>query len=173
MINVRRYSKGEEEVLRQICLDTTLVINVKEYGSELVHKWTTRLKDKSAWKEHVRKKNPFVAEIDSQLIGFAEFSTNGKIGAFYSHHHWQRKGVGTALLCRIETEAEKLGIENILVESSLSASKFFESKGFKVMREIEVYADGIVSKSIELVKSNANNKCMQSDHQTATRFVDR
>lgn len=171
MIKVRRYIKGEEEILRQICRETTLLVNLKEYGSELVHKWAARLENNSTWNEHVEKRNPFVAENDNEIVGFAEFTAEGRIGAFYSHHQWQQKGVGTALLESIETEAEKLGLETIWVESSLSASGFFEKKGFKSSEAKEVYTDGISSMSIVLVKSNADNKPMPSDKVPATRSL--
>ena len=163
MIKVRRYQKGEEDTLRQICRDTTLLINLKEYGPELVRKWVKRLDNSSPWNEHVKKRNPFVAVSDNEVVGFAEFSDEGKIGAFYSHHQWQQKGIGSALLERIEAEAAKLGIGTIWVESSLSASNFFESKGFKIVEEKEVFTDGVGSKSLVLVKSNPDNKRMQPD----------
>ena len=156
MIKVRRYGKGEAEALRKICIETTLLINIEEYGPELVQKWVKRLDDKKAWKQHVRAKNPIVAVNDNQIVGFAELDSSGKIGALYSHHEWQQRGVGTALLDRIEVEAKLLGIERLRVESSLSASRFFQAKGFEPVRENEVYTDVIPSRSVELVKATGD-----------------
>lgn len=158
MIEVRKYKKGEEEVLRKICRDTTCRVNVEEYGSVLVEKWASRLSSSSKWKERVEKKKPFVAEKDGTIVGFAEFTKNGQISAFYSHYKWQGKGVGTALLDAIESEAAELGIRTIQVESSMSASKFFERRGFCVVEEKETLTDGISSRSVVLINNVADNK---------------
>jgi len=171
MIKVRRYRKGEEETLRQLCRDTTLLVNLKEYGPELVQKWVARLRNNSTWVEHVKNRNPFVAEIAGKIVGFAEFTDTGRIGAFYSHHEWQQKNVGSTLLETIEAEAQKLEIESIWVESSLSASKFFERKGFEVVEDREVFTEDIPSRSVVLVKSKAHNNQMQSDPAKAGPLI--
>lgn len=152
-MQIRRYKVGEEDTLRNICRDTTLQVNVMEYGTELVEKWTARLSNISKWKERVRRKNPFVAESDGILVGFAELSENGRIGAFYSHYKWQRKGVGKALYEAIEAEALRLKIDTLQVDSSVSASRFFEANGFRIVGEIETVTDGIPSKSLCMRKS--------------------
>lgn len=80
MMRIRRYRIGEEDMLRRICRDTTLRVNVEEYGSELVEKWTSKLGDSVKWKNRMRRANPFVAECDGVLVGFAELSESGRIG---------------------------------------------------------------------------------------------
>lgn len=151
-MQVRRYKIGEEDALRQICRDTTLRVNVEEYGCELVEKWAAMLKDVSKWEERIHRKNPFVAEKDGAIVGFAEITETGKISAFYSHCEWQRKGVGEALYEAIEAEASRLEVDSIQVESSSSASGFFERKGFRVMDEKVNLTDGIPSKSLLMRK---------------------
>lgn len=79
--------------------------------------------------------NPFVAEENNQLVGFAELAANGHIDCFYCAHDWQRKGVGSALLQAVEHEASKQGISRIFAEASISAKGFFEKKGFSVEGE--------------------------------------
>ena len=152
MFYVRRYKAGEEESLRQICRDTTLHVNVKDYGVELVNKWAARLADAPRWAERVHRHNPFVAVMDNQIVGFAEITDAGKISAFYSHWQWQRKGVGDALYDAIEAEAARLNLDHLLVESSTGASGFFERKGFRVVGENETLTDGVPSRSVLLRK---------------------
>ncbi|MDH3693309.1 MAG: GNAT family N-acetyltransferase [Gammaproteobacteria bacterium] len=155
-MQVRRFKAGEEDVLRRICWDTTLKINIHEYGAELVQKWVARLKDKSRWEKRIYRKNPFVAEQNETVIGFAELTKTGKIRAFYSHYDWQGKGVGKALYEAIETEASRLEMDSIQVESSSSASSFFTRKGFYVVREKLNLTDGIPSKSLLMQKRLVN-----------------
>ena len=160
MIQIRRYRKGEEESLRQLCRDTTCLVNVNEYGKALVEKWASRLDNRIDWKERVKYKNPFVAEIDGEIVGFAELTRKGNISAFYSHRLWQNKGIGSALLETIVEEADSLGIKTIQVESSISASKFFISRGFDKIEEKTTLTDGLPSKSILLQQIRTHNKRM-------------
>lgn len=152
MMRVRRYRAGEEDALRRICRDTTVRVNVDEYGSKLVEKWASNLDSTSKWKERVSRVNPFVAECDGELVGFAELSATGRIGAFYSHHEWQGKGIGKALFEAIESEASRLRITTLRVDSSVDASGFFSARGFKVLRELVTLTDGIPSKSLYMEK---------------------
>lgn len=150
MIQVCRYREGEEEILRQLCRETTLKVNVVEYGDVLVKKWTSRLDSRDDWHKRVKFKNPFVADVDGEVVGFAELTKTGNISAFYCHHLWQKRGVGCALFEAIEAEAKNLEIEVIQVESSVSASSFFIKMGFKVAEEKTTLTDGISSKSVVL-----------------------
>lgn len=169
MIHVRRYKEGEEDCLRQLCRDTTCLVNVDEYGKDLVKKWASRLDKRLAWTERVKYKNPFVAEVDGEMVEFAELTKQVKISAFYSHHLWQRKGVGSALLGAVLRESEKLGIEIIQVESSISASKFFLKRGFDGIEEKTTLTDGIPSKSVLLQMTRTHNKRMQPGRPAAGR----
>ena len=162
MMQVRRYREGEEECLRQLCRDTTCLINFDEYGSLLVEKWASRLENRADWKERVKFKNPFVAEIKGEIVGFAELTKKGNISAFYTHHLWQNKGVGSALLKVIVEEADNLGIKTIQVESSMAASKFFINRGFDKVEEKTALTDGLPSKSVLLQRTRTDNKRMQS-----------
>jgi len=152
MMRIRRYRVGEEDVLRQICRDTTLRMNVDEYGSELVEKWAAKLGNASKWKNRLREANPLVAECDGELVGFAELSDSGRIGALYSHHDWLGRGVGKALYDAIESEASRRGMTTIEVDTSFGASGFFRANGFRIMEERVVLTDGIPSKSLLMEK---------------------
>ena len=165
MIKIRRYREGEEENLRQLCRDTTSRINIQEYGKILVDKWTARLDNRDDWIDRVKLKKPFVAEIDGKIVGFAELTKKGNISAIYSHHLWQNKGIGSALLKAIAEEADNLGIITIQVESSIVASKFFTNRGFDKIEEKTTLTDGLPSKSVLLQRTH--NKRMQSGKQTA------
>ena len=111
-----------------------------------------RLEDTEKWARRVEGKNPFVAEQDGTIVGFAELTSNGRISAIYSHHRWQTKGVGGALYKALEVEALRLKLDTLQVESSISASGFFIRMGFHVVEDILNLTDGIRSKSLLLEK---------------------
>lgn len=74
MIKVRKFRKGEEETLRQLCIDTNRHVTALEYGAILVEKWCARLASSARWRDRVQRKNPWVAVSDSVIVGFAELT---------------------------------------------------------------------------------------------------
>lgn len=146
-MNIRRYKIGEEETLWRLCRDTTLRVNARDYGMELAEKWAPSQIDVGKWAERMRTKNPFVADQDGFILGFAELTGEGYISGFYCHHMWQRQGVGSALYQAIEVDASRLGVDFLQVEASTSAKGFFLSMGFDVVEEKENLTYGTPFKS--------------------------
>ena len=64
----------------------------------------------------------------------------GLVDCFYVHHAWQRRGVGRALMARLEREARQRGDRFLEADVSLTAEPFFRRVGFRlVRRQIKVY----------------------------------
>lgn len=131
-MKVRRYIKGEEQALWSLLYDTVHKVNCKDYTQAQIEAWAPSQWDLPQWVNRLNKTNPFVAEINSQLVGFVELEPNGHIDCFYCAHNWQGKGVGSSLLQAIEHEAPTLGVSRLYAEASITAKGFFEKKGFSV-----------------------------------------
>ncbi|WP_028581435.1 GNAT family N-acetyltransferase [Desulfogranum japonicum] len=141
-MKIRRYRKGEEQTLWSLLYKTVHKVNSKDYTQAQVEAWAPSQWNLPNWIKRLNKTNPFVAEKDNQIIGFAELESNGHIDCFYCAHDWQRKGVGSSLLQAIEHEAIQLGISHLFAEASLAARGFFEKKGFSVEVEQTVSLRG-------------------------------
>lgn len=145
MISIRKYSESDAPALANIYYNTIHTVNTRDYTEEQVNAWapSDSIKDYSGWRVKLAKIKPFVAEINDEIVGFAEFEPNGHIDCFYVHHEHQGKGVGTALMTAIFDEAEKQGITRIYAEVSVTAKPFFEAKGFAVVKEQTVIIRGV------------------------------
>jgi putative acetyltransferase len=145
-IQIRKYAEKDASALASIYYNTIHIINAKDYSKEQLDAWApiTSLNTKG-WKKKWSKLNPFVATAEDNIVGFAEFEQNGHIDCFYCHHTWLGKGVGSALMHAIENEAKDKGINKIFAEVSITAKPFFETKGFKTIKE-----QTIVRKDVEL-----------------------
>jgi putative acetyltransferase len=150
-MNIRRYRIGEEKEIWKVCYDTTRIINGRDYTQEQVQRWAPDSID-SDWNERLRQKNPFIAEHDGQIVGFAELDANGHIDRFYSHHQWQRKGVGKLLYQAIEDEASRMKIDLLFAEVSMTAREFFLSRGFEIVGEENNLICGTIAKRFRMQK---------------------
>src|SRR5688572_162742 len=69
--------------------------------------------------------------------GMAEIEGDGFIDYFYVHPEWRGRGIGKALLGRVEEEAEKLGVKIIFADVSVTAKEFFLARGFRIVEAKE------------------------------------
>ena len=134
-MNIRRYKSGEEERLWQLYHDTTHFINGKDYTPEQCERWAPAVPNMPDWTKRLRVKNPFVAEEDGRILGFAELEDDGHIDYFYCDHQHQRRGVGGRLYQAVEREARRLRIPRLHAAVSVTAKAFFLRMGFQVVKE--------------------------------------
>ncbi len=107
-IIVRKYKPEDAQALAKIYFNTIHLINSQHYKKEQVDVWapTTSL-ETEGWSKKFLRTNPFVATIEQEIVGFAEFEPDGHIDCFYCHHNWIGKGVGFELMRKINEEASR------------------------------------------------------------------
>jgi putative acetyltransferase len=138
-IVIRQYQEEDAKALVDIYYNTIHRINIKDYTKEQVDAWAPKSSlEMDGWKRKWSQSSPYVATIQGQIVGFAEFEPNGHIDCFYCHHDWIGKGVGSALLNAIENKAHQKGITRIFAVVSITAKPFFASKGFQLVKEQRV-----------------------------------
>jgi putative acetyltransferase len=144
-MTIRRYRPGEEEALWCLYHDTTHRILERDYTPEQCERWAPAVADMPQWTERIRARNPFVAERDGLILGFAELEPDGHIDYFYCHHAYQRQGVGRRLYAAIEAEATRLQIPLLHAAVSTNAKAFFLRMGFAVVKEQRNIVCGVVA----------------------------
>lgn len=97
----------------------------------------------TSWAKKFEQTKPFVATINNQIVGFAEFELDGHIDCFYCHHQWIGYGIGSALITAIFEKAKQKMISRIFVDVSITARPFFEKQGFLVTKEQTVIVKGV------------------------------
>lgn len=150
-MNIRRYKPGEEAEIWQLHYDTTRIIIGQDYTLEQVQRWAPD-RTRPNWGNYVTEKNPFVAEHDGQIVGFADLEPDGHIDRFYCHHRWQRRGVGRSLYRAIEERAFEWGLDLIFTEVSVTAQPFFSSVGFEIVEETHNVVCGTVARQFRMRK---------------------
>lgn len=152
IMKIRAYQAGDETQLWGIFYNTIRLVNIKDYTTEQVKVWASDNVDQAMWRERIKEINPYVAEHENQLIGYADLQKDGYIDHFYCHHEWQRKGVGTLLMQKIHDEANRRSLKRLYSNVSVTAKPFFIAKGFEVAQEQLVAVRGQQLKNYNMQK---------------------
>lgn len=126
-ITIRLYNnEADAAFLAAIYFNTIHKINAKDYSPEQLDAWApTSSLEREGWMRKWEKLPPIVAEIDNEIVGFAELEDNGHIDCFYCHHEYQGCGIGSALMKEIEDRARKNKLNKLFAEVSITARPFF------------------------------------------------
>jgi predicted N-acetyltransferase YhbS len=84
--------------------------------------------------EAIRRRPVFVAAIDGEIVGTGSLEGRTVRSMFVRPDHACR-GIGTALMRRIEALAVAQGTERLVLQSSITAEGFYRRHGFEAVRD--------------------------------------
>ncbi|HRD71300.1 MAG TPA: GNAT family N-acetyltransferase [Legionella sp.] len=143
-IIIRQYLSDDAQQLANIYYYTIHNINIQDYSEDQVNAWAPASSlELTEWKKKWESISPLVALMDNIIVGFTEFESNGHIDCFYVHHEYQGCGIGSSLMGEVFKRADNLNLKRVFAEVSITAKPFFESKGFKVVKQQMVSIKGV------------------------------
>lgn len=131
---IRRFRIGDEIALFRVFYSAIHDTASRDYTQEQVDAWAPADLDRKLWAEHLQDLRPFVAEIDGEIVGYADIQPNGYIDHFFVSGTHPRQGIGSLLMKRIHEEAKSLDIVELTSNVSKTAEAFFVSHGFHVVQ---------------------------------------
>jgi putative acetyltransferase len=141
---IRRYVAGEESSLFGIYFTAIHLVASHDYTPEQVHAWAPRDLDVDLWARKMREISPFVADLNGELVGYADVQSNGYIDHFFVSGKHPRRGIGTLLMKKILAEAASLGIPLLTSNVSRTAQPFFQRFGFVIAEKRNSEIRGVV-----------------------------
>jgi len=135
MIKIRHYETKDAAITWALKFKTIRNINLRHYTVAQTKAWAPDNVDMVLWQKRVSDMNPFIAELDGKIVGFADLQADGYIDHFFCHSEFQRVGVGRALMEHILAIGSAKGISRFYSKVSLTARTFYEHFGFKVVKE--------------------------------------
>lgn len=162
---IRRYEVEDTKAIMRLFYDTVHEINIKDYSTAQVEAWAPRDMNYEAWSNRLQGQITYVAENNGCIAGFGQLEENGHIDCFYCHKNYQRQGVGSKLLQAIEEMAKSISVERLFTEASITAKPFFESKGFKTVRQQEVKRQGETFINYVMEKRIKGSAILSSPHE--------
>ncbi len=143
MIHIRKLQPGDEPALWRVFYSAVHGTASAHYRPEQLAVWAPDNADPAAWEKRVRSIEPFVAEREGTIIGYADLQPSGYIDHFFVAAEAGRQGVGSQLMVRIHEQAIDFGIDELYSHVSITARPFFEHWGFTVEVEQTVELRGI------------------------------
>jgi putative acetyltransferase len=165
-VEVRAAEAGDAADIAGLFYHTVLNVNVRDYSRAQVEAWAGAAPDPEMWEERIAAgesvRQTFVAVMDGQVLGFAEFEGEGHIDTLYVHHEYQGCGIASRLLDWIEAEAQRLGLVRLYTEASITARPFFEKRGFSVLTPQLVEQGGYTFRNFVMEKIRISQKELNS-----------
>lgn len=151
-MRIRRFQLGEEQALFDIYYSAIHLVASRDYSPEQVNAWAPSDLDANLWAAKMQAINPFVAEFNGNLVGYADIQPSGYIDHFFVSGHYPRQGIGAQLMATISKEAANLGLSQLTSDVSRTAQPFFAKFGFRIVEQREPELRGIVIPNARMCK---------------------
>lgn len=123
-----------------------------DYNQEQLAAWAASAENDVRWKQRLLGQYFLVAEEGGALTGFASLADNGYVEVLYVHKDHLRKGIASRLYQKMEEESYRLGNKTLTTDASKTSRSFFQSKGFKVIKENKSIIRGVVMINYHMIK---------------------
>lgn len=145
---IRKYQSSDCKELAELFYNTVHTVNAKNYTKEQLDVWATKEIDLEKWNKSLQEHYSVVAVDDKMIVGFGDIDTTGYLDHLFVHSDYQGKGIATAIC----NQLEKIVSRKITAYASITAKKFFEKRGYKVVKEQQVKRQGIFLTNFIMIK---------------------
>lgn len=133
MTHIRPFQVGDEPALYRVHHGAIHRVAARDYTPEQIQAWAPARPDPGPWAIKMRHLQPFVAEVDGVVAGYADLQPSGYIDHFFVSADFPRRGVGRMLMERIHEEAARRAIGELTADVSKTAEPFFARFGFEIV----------------------------------------
>lgn len=114
MLTIRNYIESDAQALWQLFYSTIHHVNSRDYTQAQIEAWARHTFDTQVWQKCMDNLSPFVAEIESVIVGYTDLQNDGLIDHFFCNHQYQRQGVGRALMNHVLDVGESRQIKHFI-----------------------------------------------------------
>ena len=118
--------------LMELFYNTVHIICAADYSPRQLDAWAPKIMDKAHWDKILSEHNTIIAYDDNTVVGFGDMDVNGYLDRLYVHHSFQRRGIASAILKRLECESHSTHFSTY---ASITAIPFFEAQGYHAVRK--------------------------------------
>ncbi len=115
----------------------------KRFNNKQIEAWISSVKNKEKWKSILADQYFLIAEVEGKMVGYGSLEKGNYIDFLYIHKNFVRKGIANLIFEKLKAESLKLGFDKLTSDVSKTALPFFETKGFKVIKENKNIMNGV------------------------------
>ena len=161
-MTIRPYHSEDCGELARLFYETVHTVNAADYTPEQLDAWATGKKPLDTWDRSFRANTTLVAESGGQIVGFADMDDSGYLDHLFVHRDFQRRGVATALCEALEAGCSCL---RYTTHASIMARPFFQSRGYRVVREQQVDCRGVLLTNFVMEKPGPQAPLLRKDEK--------
>lgn len=91
----------------------------------------------------------FVATIKNKIVGTVQLAEDGWICAMFVRNGYQKHGIGTRMLEKIEDVARKKKVDALRSHVAINSVDFYKKSGFKIVKMVTLKEAGRVYRTIK------------------------
>ena len=155
-VRIRRARIGDAAALSRVQRASVRGLARGAYTERQISQWTRLGPLYYRWALGVGGEIAFLAERGGRVVGFAALVAGpaAEVTAVFVRPAAAGRGVGSALLARVEAEARRRGIRRLVVKASLNGVPFYRARGYDRPRPIRVpLPDGAALDALLLTKA--------------------
>jgi predicted protein tyrosine phosphatase/ribosomal protein S18 acetylase RimI-like enzyme len=157
MLNIRRARQEDCQSIGSVHAAAVRGIRTALYTPDEIQAWAVPRKPES-YEESIRSKEFLVAEEGGVIVGFGVLNQeSAEVEAVYVSPGAGRRGIGLAVLRKLEERARASGLGMLRLNASLNAVAFYERAGY-VVQEASKYRlhTGVEIACVPMVKAMAS-----------------
>lgn len=168
----RKYKPEDCATLAELFYNTVHTVNAADYSKDQLDVWATGKIDLDKWNISFLNHTTLIAEVDDQIVGFADMDNSGYLDRLYVHKDYQRKGIATELVNALEVAMKKENVISFETYASITSKPFFEKLGYGVKAENIVERNGVFLKNFRMIKSmiDENSPTIETDRLILRKF---
>ncbi len=153
MFTIRRATQEDREGIWRAHFGAVSETCATHYSPDVIRIWAGGLRPEK-YEAAIRSSEFFVAEEGGAVVGFAELDREtGEVQGLYVSPEVAGRGVGRALLGKLEEIARARGLGSMHLTSSLNAVTFYERAGFvPTGTETRTLGPGVERASVKMLK---------------------
>lgn len=133
-LKIRRAEPKDARAIRDVHVASIRGLCAKAYSRTQIRAWSAGRTPERYRKPILEgKEDILVGEAGGRIAGFVALD-RARVHILYVHPRFAGKGVGHALMRRVETLARRRGLKRLTLDSTLNAVPFYERGGFKRIR---------------------------------------
>lgn len=132
-MKIVKFKKTDTKELVTLFYNTVHTVCVDDYSNEQLEAWAPLSEVESKienWSSSLSENITYIAKKDARIVGFADLTYDGLLDRLYVHKDFQRLGIASALLSKLEFQAIQLKMQEMQTYASITAKPFFESRGY-------------------------------------------